>query len=164
MTNRPLQHYKIIIITVKLQHVPHNSVGKFTNIYTFRALILSHTTKYKISQLTTPSPTGHMCQDAYNHGIYATCTSPIMHLFCPQILHCFQFLLGRLWYPGEIKNKGYAKFWGANKVHYGRCTLSGVWSKRHEFIINLFFPVWIKTYHIASSWGNKMDKFDRGNY
>ena len=38
MTNRPLQHYKIIIITVKLQHVPHNSIGKFTNIYTFRAL------------------------------------------------------------------------------------------------------------------------------
>ena len=27
MTNRPLQHYKIIIITVKLQHVPHNSRG-----------------------------------------------------------------------------------------------------------------------------------------
>ena len=26
--------------------------------------------------------------------------------------HCFQFLLGRLWYPGEMKNKGYAKFWG----------------------------------------------------
>ena len=35
--------------------------------------------------------------------------------------HCFQFLLGRLYYPGELKNKGYAKFWGANKVHYGRC-------------------------------------------
>ena len=38
MTNRPLQYYKIIIVTVKLQHVPHNSIGKFTNIYTFRAL------------------------------------------------------------------------------------------------------------------------------
>ena len=38
MTNRPLQHYKIIIVTVKLQRVPHNSIDKFTNIYTFRAL------------------------------------------------------------------------------------------------------------------------------
>ena len=29
----------------------------------------------------------------------------------PNILHkhCFQFLLGRLLYPGEMKNKGYAK-------------------------------------------------------
>ena len=29
--------------------------------------------------------------------------------------HCFQFLLGRLQYPEEMKNKGYAKmffFWG----------------------------------------------------
>ena len=46
----------------------------------------------------------------------------------PKILHkhCFQFLLGRLCYPGEVKNKRYAKFGGggvgvANKVHYGRC-------------------------------------------
>ena len=32
----------------------------------------------------------------------------------PKILrqHGFQFLLGRLLYPGEMKNKGYAKFWG----------------------------------------------------
>ena len=45
----------------------------------------------------------------------------------PKILHkhCYQFLLGRLLYPGEIKNKGYAKYWGANKVDYGRCA-SGV--------------------------------------
>ena len=47
-----------------------------------------------------------------------------MHLICPpKILdkHSFQFLLGRLQYPGEMKNKGYAKVLGANKVHYGRC-------------------------------------------
>ena len=48
-----------------------------------------------------------------------------MHLiYLPaKILHnyCFQFLLGRLYkYPGEVKNKGCAKFWGANKVHYGK--------------------------------------------
>ena len=51
-----------------------------------------------------------------------------MHFISPiKILHkhCFQFLLGQLQYPGEMKNKGYAKFgggWGgANEVHYGKC-------------------------------------------
>ena len=42
----------------------------------------------------------------------------------PKILHkhWFQFLLGRLKHQGELKNKGYAKFWGeANKVYCGRC-------------------------------------------
>ena len=35
-----------------------------------------------------------------------------MHLLLPRILHkhCFQFLFGRLWYPEEMKNKGYAIF------------------------------------------------------
>ena len=49
----------------------------------------------------------------------------------PNILHkdCFLFLLGP---PGEMKNKGYAKFGrgggsGGNKVHYGKCE-SGEWS------------------------------------
>ena len=38
----------------------------------------------------------------------------------PKILHKhrFKFLLGR---PGEMKNKGYAKFAGANNVHYRKC-------------------------------------------
>ena len=50
---------------------------------------------------------------------YEICT-PIRYLHVyhnapylpPKILqkHCFQFLLGRLLYPGEMKNKGYAKF------------------------------------------------------
>ena len=41
----------------------------------------------------------------------------------PKILqkHCFQFPLRRLLYPGEMKNKGYAIFYGANKVHYRKC-------------------------------------------
>ena len=42
----------------------------------------------------------------------------------PKILHkhCFQFPLGRLKHPGELKNRGYAKFGGeANKVYCGRC-------------------------------------------
>ena len=42
-----------------------------------------------------------------------------------QILHkhCLQFLLGRLYYAGEMKNKGYAKFGRgrANKIHYEKC-------------------------------------------
>ena len=48
----------------------------------------------------------------------------------PKILHkhCLQFLLGRLSYQREIKNKGYSKLrWMANKVYYGRC-VNGKWS------------------------------------
>ena len=47
--------------------------------------------------------------------------SPFPHFhnalcLAPKILHknCFQFPLGRLLYPGEMKTKGYAKFWGEN--------------------------------------------------
>ena len=32
------------------------------------------------------------------------------------------FLLGVATVPREIENNAYAKFWGANKVHYGRCS------------------------------------------
>jgi len=39
----------------------------------------------------------------------------------------FLISLGTAVIPGEMKNKGYAKFWGANKVYYGRCA-SGVWA------------------------------------
>ena len=59
---------------------------------------------------------------------YATCTSPIMHLVCaPNILHnlWFSFLLGITAVPREIENNAYAKFWGVDQVHYGRCA-SGV--------------------------------------
>ena len=38
-----------------------------------------------------------------------------------RIKHCLLLLLEPLQYPGKIKNKGYAKFWEANKVYYGRC-------------------------------------------
>ena len=40
----------------------------------------------------------------------------------PQILHnlCFLFLLGVTAVPREIENNAYAKFWGANRVHFGR--------------------------------------------
>ena len=41
----------------------------------------------------------------------------------PNILHnlWFSFLLGITAVPTEIENYAYAKFWGANKVHFGRC-------------------------------------------
>ena len=39
-----------------------------------------------------------------------------MHLICPPNKHCFEYLLGRLQYPEEMKNKGSAKFGVANKV------------------------------------------------
>ena len=44
-----------------------------------------------------------------------------------KILHnlCFSFLLGITAVQREIENNAYAKFWGANKVHYGKCE-SGV--------------------------------------
>ena len=35
--------------------------------------------------------------------------------------HCFQFLLGITVAPRAIKDNGYAKSWGVNKVHYGLC-------------------------------------------
>ena len=35
--------------------------------------------------------------------------------------HCFQFLLGITVIPREIKDNGYVKFGGVNKVHYGLC-------------------------------------------
>ena len=52
------------------------------------------------------------------------------YLFPPlqkKILHnlCFSFLLGITAVQREIENNAYAKFWGANKVHYGKCE-SGV--------------------------------------
>ena len=35
--------------------------------------------------------------------------------------HCFQFLSGFTVVPREIEDKGYAKTFGVNKVHYGLC-------------------------------------------
>ena len=40
---------------------------------------------------------------------------------CPRkfcLTFVFSFLLGITAVPREIENKAYAKFWGANKVHY----------------------------------------------
>ena len=44
-----------------------------------------------------------------------------MHMICPPkfcLTFVFSFLLGITAVPREIENNAYAKFWGANKVHY----------------------------------------------
>ena len=55
---------------------------------------------------------------------YATYTFPIMHLICrPKF--CISIVFNFSWdscdTSFEMKNNGYAKFGGANKVHYGKC-------------------------------------------
>ena len=68
-------------------------------------------------------------ESAYCHTLlHATCTSPIMHLASPPkfcMTFFFSFLLGIAAVLREFENNTYANFWGANKVHYGRCA-SGV--------------------------------------
>ena len=62
----------------------------------------------------------------------------------PKIVHkyCFQFLLGWLYVLREIENNAYAKFWGANKVYYGRCE-SGEWTQNKCFVSRSFaHPSW----------------------
>ena len=60
------------------------------------------------------------------HKHSPVCTSPITHrvFLLPQILRnlCFSFLLGIIAVPREIENNANAKFYGGNKVHFGRCT------------------------------------------
>ena len=57
---------------------------------------------------------------------YATSTSPIMHLICPPQF-CINVFFNFSWHGCNIQDlnekqpETYAKFWGANKVHYGRC-------------------------------------------
>ena len=55
---------------------------------------------------------------------HATCTSPIRPpLFANQNFAeaLFSISLGTTVIPRKMKNNGYAKFGGANKVHYWRC-------------------------------------------
>ena len=56
--------------------------------------------------------------------LFATCTSPIMHLICPpKFCITFVFHFSGVLQPSQekLKNNAYAKFLGANKVHYGKC-------------------------------------------
>ena len=54
----------------------------------------------------------------------------------PKILRnlCVSFLLGITVVPREIENNAYAKFWGANKMHYGRCA-SGIYMSNYSSVI-----------------------------
>ena len=58
--------------------------------------------------------------------IYATCTSPIMHLICPPKF-CISIIFNFSWDGCNIQEKWKTtwkvmqNFGGANKVHYGRC-------------------------------------------
>ena len=63
-----------------------------------------------------------------------------------KILHnlCFSFLLGITAVPRETENNNYAKFEGANKVHYGRCgsgVLGGI-----DVVVRLY--PWFKLYFL----------------
>ena len=62
-----------------------------------------------------------------------------------KILHnlCFSFLLGIATVPKGIENNAYEKFWGANKVHYGRCA-NGV-RKKNIRVISCVILVKINT-------------------
>ena len=41
--------------------------------------------------------------------------------FCITFVFHFSWLLGITAVSKEIENNAYAKFWGAKKVHYGKC-------------------------------------------
>ena len=61
----------------------------------------------------------------------------------PNTLHnlCFSFLLGITATPWEIENNAYAKFWGANKVHYHKWEMC-----KRRINIPRRSPVWV-LYH-----------------
>ena len=82
---------------------------------------------------------------------YATCTSPTMYLICPPKF-CISIVFNFSWdgciCPGEMKNKGYAKFWGANKVHYGSEQLAygqlqWVWKNQNQNIMQTTANVYL---------------------
>ena len=64
----------------------------------------------------------------------------------PRILHnlCFSYLLGITAVPREIENNAYAKFWGANKMHYGRCASGVCIALFGKFIAVLYMTAMLK--------------------
>ena len=72
----------------------------------------------------------------------------------PKILrkHCFQFLLGRLQYPGEMKNKGYAKFGGQIICIMGNVEVAN-WNneKRYSYVCVPALLVFIRTLPVCFS-------------
>ena len=90
--------------------------------------------KYSLVNLRRSiSPNSTMFTKAALRALYSRkMISPIMHLICPppptQVsTTSVSFLLGITAVPRKIENNAYSKFWGANKVHHGRC-VSGVFT------------------------------------
>lgn len=57
---------------------------------------------------------------SFSAGLFAICPSPIIHLL--HYRHCLQFVLGRLWYQGEMKknNKGFGLYkWREGRLGLG---------------------------------------------
>ena len=82
--------------------------------------------------LTTPPCRSH----SPNLQLFYFSLPPRTHWRMLGDLHnlCFSFLLGITAVLRDIENNAYAKFWGANKVHYGKCG-SGV------YLLLLFFYI-----------------------
>ena len=98
-----------------------------------------------------PLPICHLHIFHYHNAPYLRPPSPPPPP--PKKMHnlCFLFLLGITAIPREIENKVYAKFWGAHKVHYGRCA-SGVWDSFGDASASLigFYDQGI--YEVAQNW------------
>ena len=73
-----------------------------------------------------PRPQGSPITNHGTIGQYTPLAHLPMHLICPPNFCIISISLGTaVTDSGEMKSKDYTKFWGANKVHYGRCA-SGV--------------------------------------
>ena len=89
----------------------HDLWAKNTGLCTLRELSTQTATSLflylKFAGFHNQSPLLRLCFYQRNLSMCAICTSPIIHVVCPKILHwyCLHFLLGRLKYPGEVKTK-----------------------------------------------------------
>ena len=85
--------------------------------------------------------------------LLAICTSTLIPLVYPP-KSCITFVFHFSWpfytdFPRKTKDSAYAKFWGANKVFYGKCAngkYSGTLKNKNTLLINnivptLFLPV-----------------------
>jgi len=65
-----------------------------------------------------------------NRNLHIPLNAPYLS---PKILHnlCFSFLLAITAVPREIENNTYAKFWGVNQVHFGRCASDMIYHKKY---------------------------------
>ena len=89
----------------------HDLWAKNTGLCTVRELSTQTATSLflylKFAGFHNQSPLLRLCFYQRNLSMCAICTSAIIHVVCPKILHwyCLHFQLGRLKYPGEVKTK-----------------------------------------------------------